>query len=382
MKYALYLAWRNLMFYFSSTVINVILFFIAGLIISTSILIQNSTENMLSNNIRGVDLVVGAKGNPMQIILSGIFHVDNPTGNIPLNTAQELSLNPLVKQAVPISIGDNYQGIRIVGTNETFYSLYDLSLKSGSWNSQPMEAVVGSQVAQKLQLSLGDQFESTHGLDKTGFQTHNHEKFKVVGILNPSHTVADNLILTSVESYWVMHHQNPEDENLEITSLLVTYKSPAAMTKFPMLVKNKENLIPASPAKETARLISLFGIGIEMIQIIALIFIILSCLSLTLGLFNSLKSRKGELKIIRGMGGSPSTAYLSVLFEGGLTALVGIIPGILATPLLVLIINRLELFQGFSLPLTLPLISLWLIPCGLIIGFIAALPPAFQAYRR
>ena len=114
-----------------STTLNLILFATGIFIISFLLLIKNQFEDHIEKNIAGVNLVVGAKGSPLQLILSTLYHVDYPTGNIPLSDAEKLKHNPLVKRTIPMALGDNFQGYRIVGTNHDYAGLYGGELQKG-----------------------------------------------------------------------------------------------------------------------------------------------------------------------------------------------------------------------------------------------------------
>ena len=99
-------------------------------------------------------MVVGAKGSPLQLILSSVYHVDSPTGNISLKEARSIEKNPMVGNSVPLLYGDNYEGFRIVGTNEKFIELYNLSIENGSFWDDEFEVVVGKKIATKLNLKV------------------------------------------------------------------------------------------------------------------------------------------------------------------------------------------------------------------------------------
>ena len=101
-------------------------------IITVSIIVNQVTKETFSKNNPGLDAVVGAKGSPLQLILSSIHHIDIPTGNISYQNARKIIKHPAIKSATPISLGDNFQNFRIVGTNKSFLKLYKANLISGS----------------------------------------------------------------------------------------------------------------------------------------------------------------------------------------------------------------------------------------------------------
>lgn len=154
---------------------------------------------------QGIDLVVGAKGSPLQLILSSVYHVDIPTGNIPLSSIDLLRNDPAVSRVIPVALGDNFRGFRIVGTEESYTQLYDAEIAEGRMFTGDSEAVLGSNVAEETGATIGQQFVGSHGLGGDGGGAHEHHPMETVGILAPTGTVMDRLILVSVETVWDVH---------------------------------------------------------------------------------------------------------------------------------------------------------------------------------
>ncbi len=198
------LSWRNIVHRPLASGLAVLLLAAGVSIILITLLTTSQLDEKFKNNVKDVDFVVGAKGSRLQLILCNIFQVDNPTGNIKYAKANAIKMHPFVKRAIPLSIGDNYQTYRIVGTTEEYIDLYNGTIAEGRIWETPMESVIGSGIAEKFHLEIGDQFAGGHGL---GESTHIHDDmmYTVVGILDPSNTVMDNLLLTSLESVWVVH---------------------------------------------------------------------------------------------------------------------------------------------------------------------------------
>jgi len=198
------LVWKNLSRQFGSAFLSILLTAFGISILVVLSITGESFEKQLDNNSKNIDLVVGAKGSPLQLILSSVYHIDNPTGNIPLDELDPLRQNPLVQLAVPLSLGDNFKGHRIVGTDSSFLSIYETSIREGRIWQNNFEVVIGDQVAKKQQLKIGDQIHSSHGLSKDGHH-HDEHPFTIVGILKHNNNVTDNLILTNLESVWDVH---------------------------------------------------------------------------------------------------------------------------------------------------------------------------------
>ena len=198
------LVWKNLSRQFGSVFLSILLTAFGISILAVLSITGETFEKQLDNNSKNIDLVVGAKGSPLQLILSSVYHIDNPTGNIPLAELEPLRQNPLVQLAVPLSLGDNFKGHRIVGTDSSFLAIYDTKINDGRIWQKNFEVVIGEQVAKKNNLKIGDQINSSHGLSKDG-HSHDEHPFTIVGILKHNNNVTDNLILTNLESVWDVH---------------------------------------------------------------------------------------------------------------------------------------------------------------------------------
>lgn len=319
----------------------------------------SALDASFKNNIRGFDMVVGAKGSPLQLILSAVYHMDAPTGNIPLNEAAELATHPMIASAIPLSFGDNFNGYRIVGTEHDYPAHYQTTVQSGQLWSKSMEVVLGATVANRTGLKLGDTFFGSHGL-LDDQHVHDDAPYTVVGILNPSNSVMDQLILTSLESVWDIHgaHQHEgaahdheahdheahdheghdheahdhdahdheahdheahdhdahdhdahdheahdhQNDDRAITALLVKFRNPMAIMQLPRYVNSQTSMQAALPAIEINRLFGLLGIGIDTLRLVALFLMALSAFSVFTSLYNTLKDNILELAIIRAMG--------------------------------------------------------------------------------
>ncbi|MEO5582803.1 MAG: ABC transporter permease, partial [Saprospiraceae bacterium] len=289
------LSFQNLLYRPLNLVLSLLLFSLGIGLISLIFILNKQITQKFENNLAGIDLIVGAKGSPLQMVLNGLYHIDAPTGNISLKDAEPF-LNPnhpLIKKAVPLSLGDSYNGFRIVGTNMDFPSLYNATLATGTWWQNPMEVTIGSTVASLYHLKIGDTFVSSHGLTNDEFNQHEHAPYSIVGIIKSTGSVCDQLILTSPESIWQVHeHSNPLKETIhstdtlvhdsipldsalladrQITTILIQYKSKTNIAALNMQRNINQNtqLQAATPAIEINRLFSMMGIGFDAIRILA-----------------------------------------------------------------------------------------------------------------
>lgn len=394
------ISWKSLWSKPLSSALNIMLIAFGTGILTLLLLASTQIGEKLDNNAKDIDLVVGAKGSPLQLILSSIYYIDFPTGNITLKDAQELAHNPFVKRAVPLAQGDNYQGIRIVGTDSNFVSVYKLQTGSGQFWKNDFEVTIGATVAQTEHLKLGDQFFGAHGLTGST-DVHKAHAYTVVGILTPQGNVTDNLILTNISSVWKMHddHEKEEaaeqhheakhrpdqvaqNEEREITALLIQYRSPMSVVMFPRMVNQSTNLQAASPAMESTRLFSLIGVGVDTLQWFAFLIMLIAAISVFVNLYNSLKERNYDLAIMRTLGASRGQLFQIIIFEGILLTCAGTIIGI---GLGHLVLQLIGIYQESSQARLTGLLFLtneiYLFVAGLAIGIFAAIIPAVQAYR-
>ncbi|APY09874.1 permease [Seonamhaeicola sp. S2-3] len=301
--------------------------------------LKSSFQYQMDNNLGDIDLVVGAKGSPLQLILASVLHLDNPTGNINYNEAKKLSKTPLIKSAVPISYGDNYKGYRIVGTTNEFFSFYNAELEQGRMVQKSMEVVIGSNLAEQLNLKIGDTFTSSHGLVENTIDVHD-DKLTVVGILKPTQKVIDRLIITNLQSVWDVHnheehneHENHSkelhdhehehehhDEDKEITSLLIRFRSPAALLTFPRKVNESSNLQAAIPRYELDRLYQYTSVGFKTITWIAYLILIISGITIFINLYKMIKERAFDLALLRTYGASNFQIIKMVAYEALIVA--------------------------------------------------------------
>ena len=192
-----------------ASALQIVLLAIGLAAIVAMLLVTTQIGERVERDTRGIDLVVGAKGSPLQLVLSAVFHVDVPTGNIPYSEAIALRKHPLVRQAIPLALGDSWRGHRIVGTEHALVTLYGAQIAQGALWTGEMEAVIGAQAARAggadgKPVQIGDLITGAHGLVEGG-EAHDEHPYKVVGILAPNGSVIDRLVLVSIASVWDVH---------------------------------------------------------------------------------------------------------------------------------------------------------------------------------
>ena len=365
-----------------ATALNLVLLALGIATITVLMLATQQIEERMGRDARGIDMVAGAKGSPMQLVLAAVFHLDAPAGNIPLADAMELARHRLVKRAIPMALGDSYRSFRIVGTNHDYVALYGARLAQGSLWTKPMEAVLGAQAAHATGMRVGAKFAGAHGLGEGG-EEHEEEPYRVVGVLAPTGTVIDRIVLTSVESVWEVHeHGKPAGGPRELTALLVQYASPLAAATLPRAV-NAGTLQAASPAYESARLFRMLGVGVEVLRAFGVVLVLAAGLSVFIALTNALEERRYDLAVMRMLGASRAKLMGLLLLEALTLSAAGALLGLALGHVLMELLGA-ALRAAQQVPVTgwtWAAGELWLVALALGVGALAALLPAWRASR-
>lgn len=411
------LAWKNLLYKPMSSILCWVGLFVGVGIISALLIFQENFEKQFTKNIDGIDMVIGAKGSPLQLILSAVFHIDAPTGNIAVEDAEPWMKNPMVDKAIPLAYGDSYKGIPIVGSDTFYLSHYEADLLEGEVFSEDFEVVIGYNLSERLDLKVGSEFFSSHGNDEHG-EEHTNQAYTVKGILKPNGTVLDNLIVSNIESVWRIHdhpehdhdeeqheyedeqHHNAEEHGHEkeghghegehhheaeeeLTAVLIKFKNPMGLVQIPRQINEQSSMMSAVPSIEVNRLFTLFGVGLKVLRNIGAGIILLSALIIFVSLYNSLKERKYELALMRTVGISRLRILWSLLVEGLILSIAGIGTGLLFSRLALTSLST-SLENNYSLSWQ----QLWrlmpgeamLIFAALAIGLISALIPGLRIW--
>ncbi|MEM9547039.1 MAG: FtsX-like permease family protein [Bacteroidota bacterium] len=508
------LAYKNIIHSPLNLLLSIILFGLGIGLINFLFLFNAQLKTKFDSNLADIDLVIGAKGSPLQMILSSMYHIDNPTGNISIEECKAFlnPKHPLIKAAVPLSLGDSYRSYRIIGSTDSLMSFYGAELQQGKIHAKDFEVTIGRAVADDTGLKLGDSFVSSHGFNDDEDLAHDHAAFKVVGILKGTGNVIDQLLITNPSTVWNVHdheghdhqdheghdhgdheghdhgdheghdhgdheghdhgdheghdygdheghdhvdheghdhgdheghdhgdheghdhgdheghdhgdreghdhgdheghdHGEQEDKNnsnqavndpsipfartnadllkypeKEITSILVKFKNRTNFQalSMPRSINDNTDMQAASPAIEINRLYSMIGVGREMVKWLAFLIAFISAVSIFIVLYKSMRERKYELALIRVMGGSRSSLFQLITFEGMLLTAIGFLVGFVLSHLGIEILagslksSYKYSFSGFQFMKS----ELILFGVSLLIGLVAALIPAVKASK-
>lgn len=369
-----------------------ILSFAGGIaVLSLLFILSHAVEESFSKNANGIDLVIGAKGSPLQMVLSSVYQSDVPTGNIDVADADKIARHPQIAKTIPLALGDNYRGFRIAGTTPDYIDLYHGQIKDGRMFADAFDVVVGSETG----LRIGDTFNGAHGFSADSDDIHDFHSYKVVGVLKPTGSVIDRMIMTSVDSVRELHlHPDAHDEDAEeekviahqVTALLIKVKNPIAVMNLPREINRMPHVQAAQPGYEIARLMQNLGIGKDSLAILAFGILGVSGLMLFAVLASSLAQRRYDLGIMRVMGAGISTLATTLLAEAVLVALSGGVIGIvLARVMAIALSGNMSILSGVLDHAHIIHIYAedgWLLLIALATGLLAAILPLFSVSRH
>lgn len=384
-------AWRFLWSRPLAAGLNLLLLTLGLASISFVLLVNHQIERAFDRDLAGIDVVVGAKGSPLQLILSGVFQIDTPTGNIALSAVQALQKNPQVAKLIPISMGDSFRGFRIIGTTPDYVSHYAGVLARGVMWQAPMQAVLGASVARDTGLKVGDSFVGSHGLAGSG-HAHGQTPYVVTGVLAASGAVIDRLILTPTESVWRVHEADTAldaedlkilEQDREVTLALIRYRSPLAAVTFPRFINTSTEMQAAAPAVEITRLLGMIGMGADVLRAFAAVLLLTAGLSVFIALWSAVRERRADLALMRMLGAAPRKLAGLLLFEALWLALLAALLGLaLGQALAALLATGLELEKSLSLSsLNWPPELLAVPALAVGVALASALLPTLEAYR-
>ena len=392
----------------SLTVLSVALS--VGLIYSV-LTLREETRKRFEEEGQFFDVVVGAKGSPLQLTLSALYFMDVPTGNIKFSDYEAIKKNEDVAAAYPICMGDTYHGYRIVGTVPELFDYTwtrastgekrkPFKLAQGNVFKKSMEAVLGSAVARTEGLKIGDTFIGAHGYIElpAGMAVEDHSKFPytVAGIMASSGTPNDRAIFCTMDSVWEVHGQHKEAEPQQegerhkeassmVTAVLVSLESPALRFEFVEYVNDTFNAMATRPIEQIAKLYdSILATAKSVLLAVGYLVVAISAISILIGLYLSIIQRKRDLAIMRALGASAYEIVGSVLIEAFLVTALGIVAGWLIGNLVAWAIG---LYLQYRYGLTIGIFGMLTTEemaafstVGLV-GIVAGIVPAWQAYR-
>jgi putative ABC transport system permease protein len=373
--------------------------------------IRKGVRTSFSSAVSGTDIIVGARGGSLQLLLYSIFRIGNATNNLSWESYNEFHNDKRVKWTIPISLGDSHRGFRVLGTNQEYFKHFrygsknKLEFSRGQSFSKVFDVVIGSEVAIKLNYRLNEKIIIAHGTGKKSFLKHDDRPFKVVGILKPTGTPVDQSLHVSLEGITAMHIDwesgapPMEGESLSSADILKLDLKPEEITSFLIGLKSKihafslqrqinsfkeEPLSAIMPGVALQELWNLLRTAEVGLRIITWFVLFAGLLGMMTSLLSGLNERRREMAILRSVGAGPGTISFLLIFEAIFLTLVGILFGLLFLYITLFVSQPLlEAYFGLFIPIQPPSVK-DLIILGVIIlnGMLMGLIPALRAYRQ
>jgi putative ABC transport system permease protein len=387
------IVWKSLRQHALSTVVTALSIALAGGLLMSVWTIKDQARAAFTGVNEGFDAVLGARGSKLQLVLNSIFHLEASPGNLEWADYQDIASNPNVELAVPIAVGDNYYGYRLVGTTPDYFTRVEyapgekFAVQPGGALFDPArkEAVAGDFVARKMKLKVGDTFHPFHGLIFDEKNRH-AETYVVTGILKPSNTPADRVIWIPLEGLQKMAGHDPKAET-EVSAVLVKLKAGGAMAGFRMdMMYNKQGnrLTFAWPiGRVVAELFDKIGWFDRVLALVSYLVAVVATASILASVYNSMNERRREIAILRALGARRRTIVAAILLESASISAFGMVAGFAVYGVIVPVVAQIMRAQtGVVIdPFKFSRIMLWA-PAGLILmGALAGVLPAIKAYR-
>lgn len=372
--------------------------------------IRHQARESFSNTVSGVDLIVGARTGSLNLLLYSVFRIGSPTNNISWNSYQAIASGKNIAWAVPIALGDSYQGYRVMGTTRDYFKHFSygnkrqLQFASGEPFEGVFDVVLGFDVAKQLEHTLGDKVILAHGIASTSFSLHDDRPFKVVGILAPTGTPVDQTVHVSLQGIeaihigWQQGVKMPggilsteqltrlELQPKSITAFMLGLKSRIATFRVQREINHygREPLLAILPGVALSELWQMMAMFESTLRLISIFILVSALLGLSAMLLASIREREREVRLLRVVGAPPQFLFLLIELEALLISVVSTLLGVSMLYVGLAIVGD-ALVSNFGLHISTNILSqsnvhiLFWVACSTII--VAAIP-SFGAYKR
>lgn len=316
--------------------------------------IRHQAKESFGNTVSGVDLIVGARTGSLNLLLYSVFRIGSPTNNINWDSYQAITSGKNIAWAVPIALGDSYQGYRVMGTTQDYFKHFSygnkrkLQFASGKPFQGVFDVVLGFEVAKQLAHTLGDKVVLAHGVASTSFSLHDDRPFKVVGILAPTGTPVDQTVHVSLQGIEAIHIDWQQGVKMPgstvLTEQLAEMKlQPKSITAFMLGLKsrmatfrvqreindyNREPLLAILPGVALSELWQMMGMFENTLRLIAVFILIAALLGLSAMLLASIREREHEVQLLRVIGAPPMFLFLLIELEALLISMLSVLFGV------------------------------------------------------
>lgn len=300
--------------------------------------VKVESEAAFTQTSAGFDAVLGARGSKLQLVLNAIFHLEASPGNVAAADAEAIRRHPMVKTAIPIAVGDNLRGFRLVGTVPDLFTGVEYApgrkfvVEAGGrlFAADQREAVAGSFAAQRLRLRVGSVFRPFHGLNFDPKAEH-VEEFTVTGILAPTNTPADRVIWLPLRGIQTMAGHDPKAAT-DVSAVLLQLRTPTAGFLLDTLYNKQGNRLTfAFPVGAImAELFGKISWFDRVLELVAYLVALVATGSVLASIYNSMSARQRDLAILRALGAGRRAVFGAVLAEATAIGALGALAGLAA----------------------------------------------------
>jgi putative ABC transport system permease protein len=389
---------------------------VAAIAVSVALLLgvqkmRVAAKDSFANTVSGVDLIVGARSGPLNLLLYSVFRVGDATANVSWDTYQKIARHPDVAWTIPLSLGDSHRGFRVLGTSTDYFRHYryagerELAFAQGQPFDDLYDAVLGAEVARELGYTLGTEIVIAHGLGAVSFAKHEDKPFRVVGILARTGTPVDRTVHVSLEAITAIHidwqsgMQAMPGQRVSADEARAMELTPQSITAFMVGMRSRvmtftmqravneyrlEPLLAIIPGVALSQLWELVGVADRALMIVAAFVVLAGLLGMLTAILTSLNERRREMAILRSVGARARHVFTLLVAEAGLLATAGVAVGVaLAYGLIAAGRPLLEDKYGIFVQIT-GLTRYDFAILGAIIGaaLLMGLLPAWRAYRN
>jgi putative ABC transport system permease protein len=371
--------------------------------------VRHDVRESFSQAVSGTDLIVGARTGAVQLMLYSVFRIGSATNNIRWSSVQALERDKAVAWVVPISLGDSHRGFPVVATSPAYFARFHygdrqpLVLSEGRPFSGVFDAVLGAEVAQRLDYRIGQHVVLSHGSGEIAGNDHADKPFTVVGILAPTGTPVDRSVHIGLSGMEAIHLDwvagvplpgmaVPADRVAEhdltpktVTAALVGLKSRAAVFAVQRRVAEyeAEPLLAVLPGVALDDLWDAIGAGERALLAMSVLVAVVSLAGLVAVIVTGLEQRRRELAVLRSIGAGPRPIFALLIIEGAIVTALGALLGAVACAVAIALLAPLAQIRfGVGLQLGWPTAVEWaLLAAVLLAGTLASLLPGWRAYR-
>jgi len=371
-----------------STIITAVSIGLATGLLMSIVAVKDQSMRAFTNVSGGFDAVMGSRGSKLSLVLFSIFHMDKAPGTLQWEEYEAIKGNRrYIKTAVPIVVGDNFKGFRIVGTTR---NLFDVEYESGKkysvqgrlFDDDVQEAIIGSHAARRLRLGIGDIFQPYHGLDYNPEKKHDTD-YVIVGVLEPSNTPADHVIWIPLKGLQNMPGHD-KSKATEISAILLQFKSAQQGAMYAEQVNaGTRDKTMAMIAPEMTNFFQRFDWLRVVLGAMAILVALVGAGGILASLHNTMNERRREFAILRALGARRGTVFGAIILESLTIAILGVIIGfVFYAGFIAMSAHYIADMTGVVINPVETNVIMALAPAGiLVLGTLAGILPAMKAYR-